>query len=82
MSAFPISIKVKSVTLNEILKCCDLTNNTKINHIMVSFSDHGNSDLIDRVHYKRKLWQFHGILIILFKISLFSHDMQKVTFPP
>ena len=55
MSAFPISMKVKSVTLNEILKCCDLTNNTKINHIMVSFSDHGNSDLIDRVHYKRKL---------------------------
>ena len=82
MPSFPISIKVKSVTLNELLKCCDLTNNTKINHIMVSFSDHGNSDLIDRVHYKRKLWQFHGILIILFKISLFSHDMQKVTFSP
>ena len=29
---------------------------------------------------KHKNWQFHGILIIRFQISLFSPHIQKVTF--
>ena len=37
-----------------------ITNNTKMNHTMVSFSDHYNSIFIDGVPYKHKNWQFHG----------------------
>ena len=48
-----------------------MTNNTKMNCIMVSFSDHYNSTFIDRVPYKYK--------IIAFQISLFSPHMYKIT---
>ena len=48
-----------------------ITNNTEMNRIMVSSSDHYKSIFIDRVPYKSKNWQFHGILIIPFQISLF-----------
>ena len=51
-----------------------------MNHIMVSFSDHYNSIFIDRVPYRHKNWQFHGILIISFQIILLSPHRQKVTF--
>ena len=47
---------------------------------MVSFSDYQNSIFIDRVPYKQKNWQLHGILIIPFQINLFSPHMQKVAF--
>ena len=57
-----------------------ITNNSKMNRIMASFSDHFNSIFIDRVPYKHKNWQFHAILIILFQINLFSPHMHKVTF--
>ena len=57
-----------------------ITNNTKMNQIMASFSDNYNSIFTDRVPCKHKNWQFHGILIILFQISLFSHHIQKLTF--
>ena len=52
-----------------------ITNNTKMNGIMLSFSDHCNSIFIDKVPYKQKSWQFHCILIIIFQISLFSPYM-------
>ena len=48
--------------------------------IMVSFSDYKNSILIDRVPYKHKNWQLHGILQISAQISIFSSHMQKVVF--
>ena len=57
-----------------------ITNNIKINRIMVSISDHYNSIFIDRVPYKYKNWQFYCILIIAFQISLFSLHVPKVTF--
>ena len=54
-----------------------------MNYIMVSFSDHYNSIFIDRVLYKNaKSWQFHGILIIPFQISLCSPLMKKLFFQP
>ena len=70
-----------------------ITNNTKMDHIIVSFSDHYNSIFIDRVCYKHKTWQFHGILINPFHDkSIFSSYAQnyffslkmwkKITSPP
>ena len=50
-----------------------------MNRIMVSFPDHYDY-FFDRVPYQHKTWQFHGILIIPFQISLFSPHMHKVTF--
>ena len=47
---------------------------------MVSFSDYQNSIFIDRVPYKQKNWQLHGILQISVEMSMFSPHMQKVTF--
>ena len=56
------------------------TYNTKMIHIMVSFSDHQNSIFIDRFPYKHKNWQLHGILQISVQMSTFSPHMQKVVF--
>ena len=51
-----------------------------MNHIIVSFSDYYNSIFIDRVPYKHKNWQLHGILQISSQISIFSPHMQRVAF--
>ena len=48
--------------------------------IMVSFSDYQNSIFIDRVPYKHKNWELHGILQISVQISTFSPNMLKVAF--
>ena len=57
-----------------------ITNNTKMIHIMVSFSDYQNSIFIERIPYKNKNWQLHGILQISVQISMFSPHMQNVAF--
>ena len=57
-----------------------ITNSTKMNHILVSFSDHYNFIIIFRVPYKHINWQLYGNLIIHFQISLFSPHMHNVTF--
>ena len=49
-------------------------------HIMVSFSDYQNSIFLDRVPYKYKIWQLHGILQISVQMSMFSPHMGKVAF--
>ena len=49
-------------------------------HIMVSFSDYQNSIFIDRVPYKQKNWQLHGILQISVQMSMFSPHMRKIAF--
>ena len=56
------------------------TYNAKMIHVMVSFSDYENSIFIDRVPYKQKNWQHHGILQISVQMSTFSPHMQKVAF--
>ena len=57
-----------------------ITYSTKTILIMVSFSDYQNSIFIDRVPYKQKNWQLHGILQISVQMSTFSSHMQKVAF--
>ena len=47
---------------------------------MIFFSDYQKSIFIDRVTYKHKNWQLHGILQISVQISMFSPHMQKVAF--
>ena len=47
---------------------------------MVSFSDYQNSIFVDRVPYKHKNGQLHGILQISVQISMFSPHMQKAAF--
>ena len=46
--------------------------NTKMIHIMVSFSDYHNSIFVDRVPYKHKNRELHGIIQISVQISMFS----------
>ena len=55
-------------------------NNTRMIHIMVSFSDYQNSIFIDMVPYKHKNWQLYGVLQISVQISMFSPHIQKVVF--
>ena len=49
-------------------------------NIILSFSDYQNSIFIDRVSYKHKNWQLHGILQISVQISMFSLHMQNIAF--
>ena len=44
-----------------------IANNTKINHIMVSFTDQYNAISIDRLPQKLKLEKIHDTLIFLFQ---------------
>ena len=56
-------------------------NNTKMNRIIVSFSDHYNSMFVDRVPYKHKtLYQRGGILIIPFQDKPISSSYAQCTF--
>ena len=57
-----------------------IANNTKINHIMVCFTDHYNAISIDRLHQKLKLEKIHGALIILFDVSPSSPQLQTLCF--
>ena len=57
-----------------------ITCSTKMTHIMVSFSDYQNCIFIDRVFYKYKSWQLHGILQITIQISTFSPHMKNLIF--
>ena len=57
-----------------------IANNTKINHIMVCFTDHYNAISIDRLHQKLKLEKIHGALIILFDVSPSSAQLQRLCF--
>ena len=68
-----------------------ITNNTKMNCIMVSFWDLYNFIFIDRVPYKHKNWQFHSILItdsqttyflLICTKLLFQLKMWKITSHP
>ena len=47
-----------------------IVDNTKINHIMVSFTDYYNAISIDTRPSNTKIGKIHGILIIIFYWSL------------
>ena len=55
-------------------------NNTKINHIMVSFTDHYNAISIDRLPSieKLQLEKIHDTLIILFYVSPRPPELQRL----
>ena len=53
-------------TIDRVYTDIKMASNTKINHIMVSFTDHYNAIFINRLE------KIHGALIILFYVSLSS----------
>ena len=74
------NLNTSRLVIDKLYTNVKITYNTKMIHIMVSFSDYQNSIFIDRVPYKHKNWQLHGILQISVQISMFSPHMQKVAF--
>ena len=64
------------VVIDRLYTVVKITYNTKMFHIMVSFSDCQNPIFIDRVPYKHKNWQ----LQISVHIIMFSPQMQKFAF--
>ena len=55
-----------------------IVNNTKINHIMVSFTDYCNVISIYRLPTKTKTEKIQGTLTILFYVSPSSHQLQRI----
>ena len=74
------NLNISRLVIDRVHTDKKITNNTKMNHIMVSFWDHHNSIFIDRAPSKYKDWKFNGILITSYRISLFSPHMDKVIF--
>ena len=75
--------KTRSV-INRVYADIKNTHDTKINYIMIFFSDHCNAVSIERFAENPKLSNISGILQIFivnpYKISLFSPHLQKVAF--
>ena len=59
-------------TIDRVYNDIKMVSNTKINHIMVSFTDHYDAIFIDRFPSKTKLEKIDGTLIILFYVSVSS----------
>ena len=74
------NLNISRLVIGRLYTDVKITYNTKMIHIVVSFSDYKNSIFIDMVPYKHKNWQFHGILQISVEISIFSLHMQQVVF--
>ena len=74
------NLNISRLVIDRLYTDVKITYNTKMIHIMVSFSDYQNSIFLDRVPYKYKIWQLHGILQISVQMSMFSPHMEKVAF--
>ena len=74
------NLNISRLVIDRLYTGVKITYNAKMIHVMVSFSDYENSIFIDRVPYKHKKWQFHGILQISVQISIFSPHMERVAF--
>ena len=74
------NLNISRLLIGRLYTHVKITYNTKMIHIMVSFSDYQNSPLVDRAPYKHKNWQLHGILQISVQISMFSPQMKRVAF--
>ena len=55
-----------------------IARNTKINHIIVSFTDHYNAISLGRLPSKTKIGKVNGTLIILFYVSPSSPLLQRI----
>ena len=76
------NLNISRLVIGRLYTDVKITNNTKMIHIMVLFSDYQNSIFIERSPYKSKNWQLHGILQISVQISMFSSHMQMLLFQP
>ena len=74
------NLNISNLVLDSLYTDVKITYNTKMIPIVVSFSDYQNSIFIDRIPYKHKNWQLHGVLQISVQISMYSPHMQKVAF--
>ena len=74
------NLNISNLVLDSLYTDVKITYNTKMIPIVVSFSDYQNSIFIDRIPYKHKNWQLHGVLQISVQISMFSPHRQKVAF--
>ena len=74
------NLNISNLVLDSLYTDVKITYNTKMIPIVVSFSDYQNSIFIDRIPYKHKNWQLHGVLQISVQISMFSSHRQKVAF--
>ena len=74
------NLNISRLVIGRVHTDMNTTINIKMSHIMVSFSAHYISTLIDRVPHKDKDFHFHVIIIISFQISLLSPYMQKLLF--
>ena len=73
-------INISRLVIDRLYTDVKITHNTKMIHITVYFSNYQNSTFVDRVPYKHKNWQLHGILQISVQRSMFSPQMKKVAF--
>ena len=69
------NLNISRLVIDRLYTDVKITSNTKMIHIMVSFSDCQSSIFIDRVPYKDKNWKFLGILQISVQMSMFSPHM-------
>ena len=74
------NLNISNLVLDSLYTDVKITYNTKMIPIVVSFSNYQNSIFIDRIPYKHKNWQLHGVLQISVQISMFSPHRQKVAF--
>ena len=74
------NLNISRLVIDRLYTDVKITYNTKMIHIMVSFSDYQNSIFLDSALYKHKHWQLCGTLQISVQISMFSRHMQKAAF--
>ena len=74
------NLNISRLLIDRLYTDVKVSYNTKMIHIMVSFSDYQNSIFIDRVPYKYQNWKLHGTLQISVQRNMFSPRMQKVAF--
>ena len=67
-------------TIDRVYTDIKMASNTKIKHIMVSFTDHYNAISIERLLSESKMEMFHGTLIILFYVSPSTLQLQRLFF--
>ena len=72
------NLNISGLVIDRVNTDIKISNNTKMNCVYPFQTI--TAIFIDRVPYKHKTWQFHGILLIPFQISLFSPHIHNVTF--
>ena len=74
------NLNISRLLIDRLFTDVKITYNTKMIHIMVSFSGYQNFIFIDSFPYNHKKWQLYGILQIHVEMGTFSPDMQILAF--